>query len=36
MGLWAPHMPEAYVGQGLSLVEFAHIGEELGHYVLTA
>ncbi len=30
MGLWAPHIPEAYGGQGLSLVEFAHIGEELG------
>jgi alkylation response protein AidB-like acyl-CoA dehydrogenase len=30
MGLWVPHVPEAYGGQGLSLVEFAHIGEELG------
>ena len=30
MGLWAPHVPEEYGGQGLSLVEFAHIGEELG------
>jgi acyl-CoA dehydrogenase len=30
MGLWAPHIPEEYGGQGLSLVEFAHIGEELG------
>jgi alkylation response protein AidB-like acyl-CoA dehydrogenase len=38
MGLWAPHIPEEYGGQGLSLVEFAHVGEELGrsplgHYV---
>lgn len=30
MGLWAPHLPEAYGGQGLSLLEFAHISEELG------
>jgi acyl-CoA dehydrogenase len=30
MGLWAPHVPEEYGGQRLSLVEFAHIGEELG------
>jgi len=30
LGLWAPHIPEEYGGQGLSLVEFAHIGEELG------
>ena len=29
-GLWAPHIPEDYGGQGLSLIEFAHIGEELG------
>jgi acyl-CoA dehydrogenase len=30
MGLWAPHIPEACGGQGLSLLEFAHISEELG------
>jgi len=29
-GLWAPHIPEDYGGQGLSLIEFAHIGAELG------
>ncbi len=29
-GLWAPHLPRAYGGMGLSLVEFAHISEELG------
>ena len=30
MGLWAPHVPEKYGGQGLSLLEFAHVSEELG------
>jgi alkylation response protein AidB-like acyl-CoA dehydrogenase len=31
MGLWAPHVPKAYGGQGdLSLLEFAHLSEELG------
>jgi acyl-CoA dehydrogenase len=31
MGLWAPHIPEEYGGQGgLSLLEFAHLSEELG------
>ena len=30
MGLWAPHIPETYGGQGLSLLEFAHLSEELG------
>jgi acyl-CoA dehydrogenase len=30
MGLWAPHIPEEYGGQGLSLLEFAHVSEELG------
>ncbi len=30
MGLWAPHIPEAYGGCGLSLSEFAAISEELG------
>ena len=30
MGLWAPHIPEEYGGQGLNLLEFAHISEELG------
>jgi alkylation response protein AidB-like acyl-CoA dehydrogenase len=29
-GLWAPHIPEDYGGQGLGLIEFAHIGAELG------
>ncbi len=37
-GLWAPHLPQAYGGLGLSLTEFAHVSEELGrsplgHYV---
>jgi alkylation response protein AidB-like acyl-CoA dehydrogenase len=31
LGLWAPHVHEEYGGQGgLSLVEFAHLSEELG------
>jgi acyl-CoA dehydrogenase len=30
MGLWAPHIPAEYGGQGLSLLEFAHVSEELG------
>ncbi len=34
MGLWAPHVPEAYGGRGLSLLEFAHISEELGRSLL--
>jgi alkylation response protein AidB-like acyl-CoA dehydrogenase len=29
-GLWAPQIPEQYGGQGLRLLKFAHIGEELG------
>lgn len=38
MGLWAPQIPEEYGGGGLSLVEFAFVGEELGrsplgHYI---
>lgn len=38
MGLWAPHIPEAQGGAGLSLTEFAHLSEELGrsplgHYI---
>jgi acyl-CoA dehydrogenase len=38
MGLWAPHIPEELGGAGLSLTEFAFLGEELGrsplgHYV---
>jgi acyl-CoA dehydrogenase len=37
-GLWAAFLPEAHGGAGLSLTEFAHLGEELGrsplgHYV---
>ncbi len=30
MGLWAPHIPVELGGQGLSLLEFAHVSEELG------
>ena len=30
LGLWAPHLPEEYGGLGLSLMEFAHVSEELG------
>jgi acyl-CoA dehydrogenase len=30
MGLWAPHIPTELGGQGLSLLEFAHVSEELG------
>ncbi|HXO20765.1 MAG TPA: acyl-CoA dehydrogenase family protein [Thermoanaerobaculia bacterium] len=38
MGLNAPHMPREWGGAGLSLLEFAHVGEVLGksllgHYV---
>jgi len=38
MGLFTPHIPEEHGGGGLSLVEFAHLSEELGrsplgHYV---
>jgi acyl-CoA dehydrogenase len=38
MGLWAPHISEELGGQGLSLLEFAHVSEELGrspigHYI---
>jgi len=29
-GLWAPHLPKAYGGQGFSLPEFARISEALG------
>ena len=29
-GLWAPHLPQAYGGMGLTLSEFAYISEELG------
>jgi acyl-CoA dehydrogenase len=29
-GLWAPHIPKEYGGQGFSLLEFAHISEALG------
>jgi alkylation response protein AidB-like acyl-CoA dehydrogenase len=31
LGLWAPHIPKEYGGVGLSLTEFAHVSEELGH-----
>ncbi len=39
MGLWVPHIPEEFGGQGLDLLEFAHVSEELGrspigHYLL--
>ncbi len=30
MGFWLPQIPKIYGGQGLSLLEFAFIGEELG------
>ena len=30
MGLWSPHIPQKYGGQGLNLLDFAHISEELG------
>ncbi|HEX3125743.1 MAG TPA: acyl-CoA dehydrogenase family protein [Thermoanaerobaculia bacterium] len=38
MGLFTPHLPEEWGGGGLSLLEFAHVGEvlgrsPLGHYV---
>lgn len=29
-GLWAAHVPERFGGAGLSLLEFAHMSEELG------
>ena len=29
-GLWAAHIPEEHGGAGLSLLEFAHLSEELG------
>ncbi len=40
-GLWAPHLPTALGGQGLSLTEFAHVsailGETpIGHYLFNA
>ena len=39
MGLFPPHLPEEWGGGGLSLLEFAHVGEvlgrsPLGHYVV--
>ena len=30
LGLWAPHLPKGYGGQGFSLPEFARISEALG------
>jgi len=38
LGLWTPHLPAKHGGLGLSLGEFAHLGEEmgrtpLGHFV---
>ena len=40
-GLWAPHLPVALGGRGLSLTEFAHVsallGETpIGHYLFNA
>jgi len=29
-GLWAPFLPVAYSGMGLTLLEYAHVSEELG------
>ncbi len=34
LGLLPPHLPEAWGGGGLSLLEFAHVSEELGRSVL--
>jgi acyl-CoA dehydrogenase len=34
MGLWAPHIPQHLGGQGLGLLEFAHVSEELGRSLL--
>lgn len=31
LNLWAPHLPKEYGGLGLSLNEFAHVSEALGH-----
>jgi alkylation response protein AidB-like acyl-CoA dehydrogenase len=41
LGLWAPHLPKELGGQGLSLVEFAHVSAVLGatpigHYLFNA
>jgi alkylation response protein AidB-like acyl-CoA dehydrogenase len=41
MGMWAPALPAEVGGAGMSLVEFAHLSEELGrtplgHYVCNA
>jgi alkylation response protein AidB-like acyl-CoA dehydrogenase len=38
LGLWAPWLPVAYSGMGLTLTEYAHVSEELGrcplgHYI---
>jgi alkylation response protein AidB-like acyl-CoA dehydrogenase len=30
LGLWAPQLPEAWGGRGLSLLEFGHVSEVLG------
>jgi alkylation response protein AidB-like acyl-CoA dehydrogenase len=30
LGFWAPHLPRAHGGMGLSLCDFAHVSEELG------
>ena len=30
LGLWAPHLPREHGGMGLSLMDFARVGEELG------
>ena len=41
MGMWAPALPKEVGGAGMSLVEFAHLSEELGrtplgHYACNA
>jgi acyl-CoA dehydrogenase len=33
-GWWAPHLPQAWGGMGLSLSDFARVGEELGQSII--
>src|SRR5262245_57704999 len=33
-GWWAPHLPKQWGGMGLSLTEFARVGEELGRSII--